>query len=125
MPMKMTLSTSRDGKPMVRSISSGLLTEEDAQQFHDAFSASGPYNGMPMLAEMEKDTTFTPQSRKLFTKPNTGLSRAAIVINSAPMRVMLNFMVKASSVGGRPDTMTQFFKSVPDAEAWLGEGTTS
>jgi hypothetical protein len=125
MPMKMTLSTTRSGKPLVRSTSSGLLTEDDARQFHEAFSTSGPYRGLPLLAEMEKDTSFTAQSRKIFVQPNTGLTKAAIVINSAPLRVMLNFMVKASAIGGRPDTMTQFFSTIPEAESWLAEDSSS
>jgi hypothetical protein len=121
MPLTMTLDTTAGGRKFVRSATSGQVDEADALKFMEAFKLGGPYHGLALLTVVEKNTSYTTESRRIFVQPNEGLKQTAIVVTSAPLRVMLNFMVKATSMAGRAETLNRFFSTAAEAEAWLDE----
>jgi hypothetical protein len=124
MPIQYALHTTAQGRRVLRSRSSGLLTAEDALGLRAAITPGGAHHGLALLALTDAGTTFTPESRKAFVEIGDGPPLVAIVVGSTATRVMLNFIVKAGQGLGRaPATasQTRFFSTEAEAEAWLDE----
>ena len=79
-----------------------------------------PNAGLPILAVVTEGAKFSPEARQAFTKMNAnGAQQApvAVVVSSAPLRVMLGFIIRLSGAS----SVTKFFGTEADALTWLEE----
>ncbi len=122
MPMQITLQKTPKGKDYVRFFSSGEVTAEDAEGMSRLIAPGTPMSNKAILAVVEPGAKFSPEARQAFTKTGTAEAGApanpvAIVVTSAPVRVMLSFIIRMSGAAAN----TRFFANEPDAMAFLEE----
>ncbi|MDP1823055.1 MAG: hypothetical protein Q8L48_07435 [Archangium sp.] len=122
MPLTFSQAVTAKGNAYLRTVSSGAVTEADANGLNAVVAVGAKHFGLPILGLVEPGATFSAEARKAFTAGNDGKSQAemkpvAIVVSSAPLRVMLGFIIRMS---GASDA-TRFFSSEADALVWLDE----
>ncbi len=120
MPLNYAVEKTPKGRSFLRSVSSGAVTAEDVKQFGAVIGPGQPLEGFPILSIVEPGAEFSPESRKVFGGMGTKggpTTVTAVVVPSAPLRVMISFIVK---VAGASDH-TRFFANEPEARAWLFE----
>jgi hypothetical protein len=106
------------GKPYLRTVSAGDVTAEDVQKLNKVISPGGEFADLPMLALVAPGANFSAEARNGFTSMTGGAERPiAVVVSSAPMRVMLTFIIRLSDAV----KMTKFFGTEDDARKWLLE----
>ena len=120
MPISHSLKQSPNGELYVRTQQSGKVTGEDAKHFMRLLAPGQPLHGLPVLSVGESGSEFDPEARKVFTAmadPASAakVSRVAIVVSSAPLRVMLRFITRLSG----SNDLTRFFTTEREAESWL------
>lgn len=118
MPMTFSAATTPGGHACLRTVSKGEVTAEDAQALHKAISPGGPFSGKPILGMVERGATFSAEARKAFTfaaSPGDVPVPVAVVVSSAPLRVMLGFVIRIAGSAAH----TQFFAEEGEAVAWL------
>jgi hypothetical protein len=106
--------------PCLRTVSSGDVTAADEQALNKAISPGGPFANLPILGMVEPGTNYSAEARKAFTfGANTGgpVLPIAVVVTSAPLRVMLGFVIRISGAA----ESTRFFAVESEALAWLDE----
>jgi hypothetical protein len=117
--MSFEVKTTPQGRNYVRSVSEGSIELADAQAFSAHFRPGGDYAGKAMLSIMIDGASYTVESRKALVNSGTDMPALAVVVTSAALRVMLNFMVKAAQVAGQPVPNLRTFSSEPEALSWL------
>lgn len=119
MPMSYAVEKTPKGRSFVRTVSSGAVTADDVKGFSSVIGPGQPLAGFPILALVEPGADFSPESRKVFGGMGGQAGAAtiftAVVVPSAPLRVMISFIVK---VAGASDG-TRFFANEPEARSWL------
>jgi|APLak6261675434_1056106.scaffolds.fasta_scaffold00300_13 hypothetical protein len=106
------------GKPYVRTVSAGDVTADDVQKLIKVISPGGEFADLPMLAVVSPGANYSAEARNGFTGMAGGTERpVAVVVSSAPMRVMLSFIIRLSDAV----KMTKFFGTEDDARKWLVE----
>ncbi|PZR08679.1 MAG: hypothetical protein DI536_24585 [Archangium gephyra] len=119
MSMTWTLEKPPGGRNYLRTVSSGTVTAEDVKTFAAAIQPGQPFFNTAILSVMEPGTDFTPQARKMFGEMGgaAGATRppTAVVVASAPMRVLISFVLKVSGAA----EATRFFANEPEAQRWL------
>ena len=118
MPMLITKMTTPKGHDIVRMESSGGIVAADAEAMTKLL-AHPDFADRAILALVDHGARFSPEARQTFTKTNTKLNAkpVAIVVSSAPLRVMLSFIIRMSGVAAT----TRFFSSETDAMAFIEE----
>ena len=122
MPITFTAHQTPRGKTYVRTHSFGVVTGEDAETMMAKMREGAPYYGCGVLSVSDDGTDLKPEARRVFTETPTNSGSqlrapVAIVINSAPLRVMMSFVIRVS--GSSP--YTKFFGNEPEATRWLIE----
>lgn len=120
MPIAFTEEKTPGGKTILRSVSSGVITAADAGSTFQRLGPGEPFEGAGLLSLIAPGAEFSAEARKAFTYDGSGSrlsSPVAVVVESAPMRVMLSFVVRMAGMGGH----TKFFSSEAQARAWLVE----
>ena len=120
MPMQITLQKTPRGKDYVRFLSSGDVTAEDAEGMSKLIAPGTPMSNKAILAVVEPGAKFSPEARQAFTKSGGAEGAAnpvAIVVTSAPVRVMLSFIIRMSGAAAN----TRFFANEPDALTYIEE----
>lgn len=122
MPITFTAHQTPKGKPYVRTHSFGVVTGEDAETMMAKMREGAPYYGAGVLSVADTGTDMKPEARRIFTEsPGTEGSKlrapVAIVLNSAPLRVLMGFVIRVS--GSSP--YTKFFSNEDEAKAWIIE----
>jgi hypothetical protein len=111
------------GRQCVLLLSSGTVTFDEADRFANLLLPGGEFYGMPLMATVKDGTDFTLDARKRFA--NMGNTNddfpTAIVITSAPVRLMINFIVKASNLTRSKPSVVKFFSEKGEAMKWLDE----
>lgn len=117
--------TSPGGRTYLRTVSAGLVTEGDAQHFNHVIGKGQLHRGRSILAIVEAGAEFTPEARTAFmgmgSVESTGVIHLAIVVSSAPLRVLLSFVIRMS--GGVSNT--RFFENEAAATRWLHQSLDS
>lgn len=118
MTMTYDLFKTAKGHTVVRIVSSDDVTADQANKLNADMAAGAKFANLPILALVEPGANFSPEARKAFTSQQGGATNpVAIVVNSAPLRVMLTFIIRISGAAAA----TRFFSSEAEAQAWLDE----
>ena len=119
MPMSWSSRLTPRGCRYLRTVSSGLVTDGDARHFNGVIADGQPHHHDSVLAIIEPGAEFSPAARKAFmgmggvqTGPKVYV---AVVVNSAPLRVLLSFVIRMSGAV----SSTRFFESEDAAARWL------
>lgn len=118
MPMTITTAKSPTGFHYLRVLALGTVTVDDAVALNATIKAGGPHATTPILGLVESGAEFSAEARQALTsggKREGEGNKTAIVVTSAPLRVMLTFVVRIS---GGAET-TRFFSAEGAALAWL------
>jgi hypothetical protein len=122
MPMSIVKAKSPKGHEYARMHSSGDVTAADAEALSAQYSPGGPFFDMAILALVDPGAKFSPEARQVFTKtgsaPSGGVAKpVAVVVASAPLRVMLSFIIRMSGAAGS----TRFFPNEAEALAFVDQ----
>lgn len=120
MPISHAMKQSPQGALFVRTYQSGKVTGEDARHFMRLLAPGQPLHGLPVLSVIESGSEFDPEARKVFTSLGepadaANAARVAVVVSSAPLRVMMSFIIRISG----SNDFTRFFTTEREAESWL------
>lgn len=120
MPISFAAAKTPQGKPYLRTVSSGVVTAADAQSLTTTLAPGQPLAGLPILSLVDPGATFSAEARQAFTAiggEGAAAMPVAVVVSSAPMRVMLGFIIRLSGAAAA----TRFFGKEEEALAWLEE----
>ena len=120
MPMTINTAKAPSGFEYLRVIALGTVTVDDAVALNAKIKDGGPYATTPILGLVESGAEFSAEARQALTtggKREGEGNKTAIVVTSAPLRVMLTFVVRIS---GGAET-TRFFSAEGPALEWLEE----
>ena len=120
MPVTFTVHQSPKGKTYLRTHTFGVVSGDDAEKVMVHLRPGGQYYGAGVLSVSESDTDMKPEARRIFTEdPGTQGSQlrapVAIVLTSAPLRVMMSFVIRVSGSGA----YTKFWSNEDEAKQWL------
>lgn len=119
MPLTLTLEQFNDGRRYVRTSAVRAVSAEDARAVSVRISVGGDLAGMPLLNVMAPGVELAPEARKIFAGISSASdqekSMMAVVASSAPLRVLLSFVIRLAGMASR----TKFFSSEPEAVSWL------
>ena len=109
------------GRPAVFVKVTGLVTGDDATRLKQNVAPGAPYAGLPMLTNVAGDADFSMEARKGFADMGdaTGDAPIAVVMTSAPLRMVINFIVKAGNLKRKKPTNLKFFAEESEARKWL------
>jgi hypothetical protein len=116
MPITFQKATSPGGMLYAHTVSAGEISPADAVDFEKKIGPGGDYENLPMLAVVAPGASYSPQARQALAAMGTGPLPIAVVVSSAPLRVMLAFVARASNA------KVKFFGAEPEAIAWLEAG---
>lgn len=117
MPYQFTRQTTPRGVSILRNVSTGRVTADEAGALLKDLAPGGPYHGLPMLV-LSDAIEITPEARRVFTQTigdKVG-PPMAIVSTSTMLRVTINFI---SRVNGTANL--RFFATEAEALRWLDE----
>lgn len=124
--MTMELSTTRTprGRTVGLLNASGTVTVEDTAKVRRATEPGGEFHGLALLSIVADKTEYPVEARKSFAEmgaggDGSGAPPTAVVIGSAALRVIVNFIVKASNVTRKGPNRVKFFAEVGPAMEWL------
>lgn len=125
MPMTLTKERTQLGHAFLRIHSSGDVTAADAEVLTRAMAPGAEYTDLAVLGVVEPGTKYSPEARQALTKMQGGSGEnpkpVAIVVTSAPLRVMLSFIIRISGVAAH----TRFFSDEVPAIAFLNDQSSS
>ncbi len=121
MPLVATQSKTPAGRLCLTMRSSGEVSAADAEALMKTMAPGSQNASLPILAVVEDGAKFSPEARQIFTRMNGEPGQkqlpVAIVVNNAPLRVMLGFVIRLTSAANS----TRFFGKQEEAFAWLDE----
>ncbi len=120
MPLSFSTAKTPKGREYRRVVASGVVSADDALTLNRDIASGGPFERHPILGVVESGADFSAEARQALTsggKDGKDSNQTAIVVNSAPLRVMLTFVVRIS--GGA--ATTRFFAAEAPALAWFDE----
>jgi hypothetical protein len=121
MPISLSTEQFPDGRKFLRSISTGVVTGEDAHAMMTRLAPGGEFDGLSLLAVMEGKVDMQPEARKIFSSLNAATGgqakklKVAVVTSSAPLRVTMSFVMR---IAGQAND-TKFFGTEDEARNWL------
>ncbi len=118
MPITYEIRSTPGGRKYSRSAAAGRITMDDVRMIQDAAKPGGPMDGLPSLTVNSADLAIDPDARKAFSDMVRDVKEdyfSAMVVTSAPMRVMMGFILR---VTGRAENM-RFFNDEAAAVEWL------
>ncbi len=121
MPIQVTVETFADGRKYLRSVSSGRVTPHDVKQITTRTGPGGDLEGAPLLSILDGKVELDAETRKIFSSMNSDTGKngnpgkIAIVTSSAPLRVMLSFVLRFS---GASETI-KFFSNEAEGLRWV------
>lgn len=119
--ISVSVSKTPGGRDIVRMLSSGEVTAADAESIKPVVGPGGPHQGKPILAVIEKGANYSPEARQAFTTfgatEGGAVMPVAVVVPSAPLRVMLSFVIRLSGAA----EYTRFFGTEAEGLAWLDQ----
>jgi hypothetical protein len=115
MPIQIQEGKTPKGQKYMVARVSGHVSLAEAEAMGAQMEPGQPFAGVLVLNLVEKDTQYSPESRKYFTSMKGKYKRMATVVQSAIVRAAINFALRVS--GGADEF--RMFKSEPEAMAWL------
>jgi hypothetical protein len=121
MPIQISVETFADGRKYLRSVSSGRVTPHDVKQITVRTGPGGELEGAPLLSILDGKVELDPETRKIFSTMNSDTgkngnpAKIAIVTSSAPLRVMLSFVLRFSGSAQH----IKFFPNEAEAMLWV------
>ncbi|MBL9039120.1 MAG: hypothetical protein JNG84_11430 [Archangium sp.] len=99
--------------------STGSLDATDARDYASRMGPSAPDFELPVLMLSRGSLDISPEARSIFTSKTIAdrPGRMAIVIDSVPVRVLVNFLMRMSKGNDR----VRLFHDEAGAVAWLSE----
>lgn len=119
MPVEISTFQLPGGARCVQVVTTGHYSLEDAQNVLRHTGRGGPMQGLPRLFLTQKQTSISPEARRLFasrTDQSEDNVWMAVVVTSAVIRVSTNFILRMN----RNDKV-RLFSSEPAAIQWLDE----
>ncbi len=121
MPMNVTKAKTPKGHTYLKIHSSGDVTAADADALNKTLVPGGENADLAIFATVDSGAKFSPEARQAFTQTNNtkveNPKPVAIVVTSAPLRVMLSFVIRMSGSAGN----TRFFANEAAALAFIEE----
>ena len=121
MAMEFSSTKLPSGRPALYIKCSGQVTADDAERLKREAGLNGQYYGLPMLNIMAPGTDVSMEARKIFANmgDTTGDYPVAFVLDSAPLRLIINFIIKAGNLKRTTPTNLKFFSEESEAMKWL------
>ncbi len=119
MPIAWEIKHSPGGTPYTRSVATGRITMDDVAQLKQHSSPGGAIHGLSSVSINTPEMVIEPDARRAFADM-VNLSQSghyALVVTSAPMRVMMTFILRISGKAAN----TQLFSDEAAATAWVVE----
>ena len=110
------------GRPALLIKVSGPVGQEDVDRLTQHIGKDGQYHRLPMLSLIASDADYSMEARRGFANMggDTGVQApVAVVMNSAPLRMIINFIVKAGNLRSGKPTNLKFFAAEDEARKWL------
>lgn len=119
MPITWEIKKTPGGMPYSRSTASGHITMDDVTKLKQVSAPGGAIHGLSSVAINQPDMVIEPEARRAFADmvAESQGGHYALVVSSAPMRVMMGFILRIS---GRASN-TQIFGDEAAATAWVAE----
>jgi hypothetical protein len=121
MPMKLKKEKTPGGHEYLRIHSSEDVTDADAAALTRAMAPGAEFANLAVLGVVEAGTRYSPEARQALTKMQGGAGDdpkpVAIVVTSAPLRVMLSFIIRISGAS----RYTRFFGNEPAGVEFIDE----
>jgi hypothetical protein len=121
MPMTIAKAKTAKGHEYLKIHSFGDVTAADAEALNKTLVPGGENADRAILASVAAGAQFSPEARQAFTRTNGNNTEnpkpVAIVVTSAPLRVMLSFIIRMSGAAAN----TKFFGNEADALAFIEE----
>ena len=121
MPMDVAKAKTPKGKQYLKIHSHGDVTAADAEALNKSMEPGAPNADLAICATVDSAAKFSPEARQAFTRsgnqPGQTQMPVAVVVTSAPLRVMLTFIIKMSGSA----SSTRFFANEGDALAFIDE----
>ncbi len=119
MPIVSEVVKSPKGVRYFRAQSSGPVSGADVHSLMDPLRAGAEHHELALLAVVTDGSDFAPEARKVFgsndPERNAKNIPTALVVRSAPLRVMMGFVFKMAGASER----SRVFANEADAQAWL------
>ena len=119
MPIQTQESKTPKGERLMLNRVSGQVSLADAQQMGSYLTPGRPFHAALVLNLVDRNTEYSPDSRKYFPTLNGNYKRMASVVASPIVAAGINFMLR---LGSRPDNF-RMFNSESAALDWLDQGT--
>jgi hypothetical protein len=116
MPIQISEGKTPAGKRLMRCQVSGHVSQADAEGMHKQLQPGQPYNKCLVLCVVEKNTDYSPESRRLFKAMIGSYKAMGTVVGSAILRAAINFMQRVMGA-----TDFRMFNGEAEALAWLDE----
>ena len=119
MPIAWEIRQTPGGKKYSRSVATGRITMADVHRLQEETAPGGPIHGLSSVSINAPDMVIEPDARRAFSDM-VAVSQAgyyALVVTSAPMRVMMTFILRISGKASN----TQLFGDEASATAWVAQ----
>lgn len=116
MPIQVSETKTPAGNRLMRCMVSGHVSLADAEGMGSQMKPGQPFHKCLVLCIVEKNTDYSPQSRKYFGTMINDHQAMGTVVSSAILRAAINFMQRV--MGGKNFRM---FNVEAEALAWLDE----
>ena len=121
MPMDVKKSKTPKGQTYLKIHSHGDVTAADAEALNKSMLPGAENADLAILATVDSNAKFSPEARSAFTRSggntNENPKPVAVVVTSAPLRVMLSFIIRMSGAASN----TRFFGTEPEALTYIEE----
>lgn len=121
MPMDITKAKTKKGHTYLRIHSHGDVTAADAEALNKSMVPGAENADLAIFATVDSGAKFSPEARSAFTRTNANTVEnpkpVAIVVTSAPLRVMLSFIIRMSGAA----VNTRFFANEGEALGFIEE----
>lgn len=119
MPIDVTIAKTPKGIEYVRGESRGVVSTQEAHALMDSLWANGPHHDKALLAVVSPGSEFSKDARSVLAgkdpERNAKGIPIALVVASAPVRVMMSFIFKMADASSR----SRAFATESEATAWL------
>ena len=119
MPIDTVIRKTPGGAAFVYAVSRGEVTAADAHALMDPLWPGGAHHDKALFAVVAAGSDFSKDARSVLSgkdgERNAKGLPIALVVSSAPMRVMMSFIFKIAGASGR----SRAFATEAEAQAWF------
>lgn len=119
MPISYDIEKTPGGVEFVCAHSSGVVTADDAHRLMDPLWTGGAHHDKALLAVVTPGSDFSKEARSVLSgkdvERNAKELPIALVVENAPMRVMMSFIFKMAGASSR----SRAFATEAEARSWM------